>query len=150
MEYSDKMLGALMQTVSAYNDWGIAIGLSQIRDQIDYYTETMESHGSGWQIPDVLGNKSVHRCIEHLVHQGALERTNLPGTKQKTYCYPIPSFQSYLIEQARFTAAEALAIGQRLLEELPKTPEKPCKIKAVLKGKMSFFTFPHWYFRSEF
>ncbi len=56
------------------------------------------------------GDDAVIRYIEHLVHQDVLAKDE----STPTYRCPIPSFQSFLIEQANFTQEEEQFIAEKL------------------------------------
>ncbi|MCY4314468.1 MAG: ATP-binding protein [Gammaproteobacteria bacterium] len=116
LKISDKLVGAVMKTVAAYNDRGIKINFSRLADQIHCYSHEFKIYSSGWCVPEDFGTGSgaIRRYIEHLVHQGALAE----DVWSNTYRCPIPSFQSHLISRANFTTEESMALEQTLNTEI--------------------------------
>lgn len=110
MKRSKKLVGAVLKTVGSCNDHAVNIDFTDIVDQVRHCTNHFADYSSGWLVPEKFGtgNGAINRYIEHLIHQGALAEE----TSTHSYVCPIPSFQSYLIEQANFTSAEKRALEQ--------------------------------------
>ncbi len=97
MESSRKILGAVMTFVENMEKNGTQLFLSDIEEIL--YRTFRNGESKPWKLPDGYNSQSY---VRHLIHQGALQRDHIT----KSYVCPIPSFQSYLIEQADFTSEE--------------------------------------------
>jgi len=119
MRRSKKLVAAVLQLVESYNVANMPFDLADIGNLIDGFLAKHAQSDRGWRIPEKFGtgDGAVDRYIAHLVHQGALAK----DVSNVTYRCPIPSFQSYLTEQANFTRGEKLSIAETLTSSFPDT-----------------------------
>ncbi len=103
MEASRKLTAHIMKTVAQAQKDGKTIQFDNVVDIAGKYTKSDRS--SGWKVPE---GETPYSYVTHLVHCGALQRTLNP----RTMTCPIPSFQTYIIQQGESDIMNKLALDK--------------------------------------
>ncbi len=130
MRRSKKLVAALLYMVESHNEKRLPFDLSDIGNLIDCCWKQCGPSDRGWRVPEKFGtgDGAIDRYVTHLVHQGALAKDALTNT----YHCPIPSFQSFLVEQAFFTRGEE----QFITEKLTSSFAHKCRSQSL--GRLSY------------
>ncbi|MCY4304505.1 MAG: hypothetical protein OXC62_06975 [Aestuariivita sp.] len=96
MVASRKLVGRVMLEVANADIKGKGLTFGQVVDAVEAYKES--APGSEWRVPP---GKNDTTYVTELIHCGALQRRSMDPDDRTLIC-PIPSFQSYIIQQGGF------------------------------------------------
>ncbi|MCY4303735.1 MAG: hypothetical protein OXC62_02955, partial [Aestuariivita sp.] len=109
MKMSNKLVGALMRSIDRYEQNNQHLTLSAIANILKKCAQRGHDD-EAWLLPD---NQTARSYIRHLIHQGALAE----DITKDTFVCPIPSFQTHLIERARFKSEELSELDHMISQE---------------------------------